>query len=249
MFDPPAELGERSNQPSCPHERFSLRPNSALSVGTAVSTARVGHNEAMTDVNQARGSTKERLMAAAIDVVGDVGVNQARASEIARRAGLTTGAIYSNYRTKEELIAAAMLVRHEQLFQEALGTGGPGIPLSSTLIRILTSNEDSANRVLLEVAAAASRDPDLGERFRMHLQRRVEAISELVDAEKRSGRISQEIDTASLSYLLNLIGLGNVFAQALQTPRPDGDAIESTLSRLGAAILALPADPDVPPHV
>src|SRR5215210_5207693 len=53
-------------------------------------------------------STKERLVAAAIEVFRRDGYERARVQDIARAAGLTTGAIYANYRGKAELLSEAI---------------------------------------------------------------------------------------------------------------------------------------------
>ncbi len=56
-------------------------------------------------------STRERLVAAAIEVFVEQGYEQARVQDIARAAGLTTGAIYANFRDKRELLLAAIADR------------------------------------------------------------------------------------------------------------------------------------------
>src|SRR5687767_5034028 len=50
----------------------------------------------------------ERLLAAAAEVFAERGYDGAGVAEIARRAGVTTGAIYSRYRGKAELLVAAL---------------------------------------------------------------------------------------------------------------------------------------------
>ena len=50
---------------------------------------------------------RERLVEAATAVFAERGYDGARVGDIARRAGLTTGAIYSNFTGKAQLLAAA----------------------------------------------------------------------------------------------------------------------------------------------
>src|SRR5438045_774471 len=59
----------------------------------------------------AEPSTRDRLIAAAIEVFADQGYEGARLQDIARAAGLTTGAIYANYRGKAELLFDAIGAR------------------------------------------------------------------------------------------------------------------------------------------
>src|SRR5581483_3785834 len=52
--------------------------------------------------------TRQRLLDAATQVFAEVGYDGARVQEIARRAGLTTGAIYGKFRDKAELLVEAI---------------------------------------------------------------------------------------------------------------------------------------------
>jgi AcrR family transcriptional regulator len=50
-----------------------------------------------------RARTKAKLIEAAAAVIGEKGFDRASLAEIAARAGMTRGAVYGNYRNKEEL--------------------------------------------------------------------------------------------------------------------------------------------------
>src|SRR5947209_17036059 len=54
--------------------------------------------------NQAPATTRERILAAAAEVFAERGYEGAAVSDIARRAGFTTGAIYGRFRDKAELL-------------------------------------------------------------------------------------------------------------------------------------------------
>ena len=51
---------------------------------------------------------EDRLIAAAVEVFAERGYDGAGVAEIARRAGVTTGAIYSRYSGKSELLLEAL---------------------------------------------------------------------------------------------------------------------------------------------
>ena len=53
-------------------------------------------------------STRQRLLDAATEVYLEKGYEGTRVAEIARRAGLTTGAIYGNFESKADLLTAAL---------------------------------------------------------------------------------------------------------------------------------------------
>jgi len=56
-----------------------------------------------------RVRTQERLIKAAREAIGEKGFHRATLDEIAARAGLTKGAIYDNFATKDELFLAVVI--------------------------------------------------------------------------------------------------------------------------------------------
>lgn len=63
---------------------------------------------------EATRSTRQRLLAAAYEVLVDEGYQAATVQNVARRANLTTGAIYANFTSKHELLVQAVLERWAQ---------------------------------------------------------------------------------------------------------------------------------------
>jgi AcrR family transcriptional regulator len=61
-----------------------------------------------------RARTRERLLDAAQEVMAEKGIEGARLDEIAARAGLTKGAIYDHFDSKEGLIMAVITSRAAQ---------------------------------------------------------------------------------------------------------------------------------------
>jgi len=58
-----------------------------------------------------RARTKAQLIEAAATVIGEKGLDRASLEEIATRAGMTRGAIYGNFKNKEELFLAVIATR------------------------------------------------------------------------------------------------------------------------------------------
>ena len=75
-----------------------------------VATSTVTVTVDLTDVSDGSRdvSVRERLVAAAAEVFAERGYEGARVQEIVRRAGLSTGAIYTNFRNKADLLLAAV---------------------------------------------------------------------------------------------------------------------------------------------
>ena len=56
-----------------------------------------------------RQRTRERLIAAAAETIAEKGFQAATLDEIAARAGLTKGAVYDNFDSKDQLFMAVVL--------------------------------------------------------------------------------------------------------------------------------------------
>jgi AcrR family transcriptional regulator len=65
-------------------------------------------SEASAPVSPRRARTRERLVEAAVQAIADKGFHAATLDEIAARAGLTKGAIYDNFESKDALFLAAV---------------------------------------------------------------------------------------------------------------------------------------------
>ena len=119
----------------------------------------------MTDVH-------DRLLEAAAEVFAERGYERAGVAEIARRAGLTTGAIYSRYTGKAELMLGRVRCRHSSPGSRSPGRklSGPGNSARAVAAlgaALLDPADLLAQRLLPEAIVAGWRDPDLGERCRV----------------------------------------------------------------------------------
>src|SRR5262245_56003118 len=79
-----------------------------------------------------RERTRARLIEAAAQVIGEKGYERATLEEVAARAGMTRGAIYGNFKNREELFLAVVGTR----WQPIVPPWKPGAPLKEQL-RIL----------------------------------------------------------------------------------------------------------------
>jgi AcrR family transcriptional regulator len=169
-------------------------------------------------------STRERLVAAAIQVFVEQGYEQARVQDIARTAGLTTGAIYANFRDKRELLLAAIVSRTtaevESLLEAAEST--PSRDLLAALGSHMVFREDD-RPLLLDAVVASERDPALAAQLRELLGHRHARIAGLVEDGKADNTIDATIDTDVLTRFCLTLALGSLVVRALALPQPDPD--------------------------
>lgn len=76
-----------------------------------------------------RDWTRTKLIEAAAAVIGEKGYDRLTLEEVATRAGMTRGAIYGNFKNREELILAVVGTR----WQPIVPTWRPGAPLKEQL--------------------------------------------------------------------------------------------------------------------
>src|SRR5688572_4513024 len=140
-------------------------------------------------------STRERLLAAATDVFSERGYDGAGVAEIARRAGLTTGAIYSNFSGKAELLLEAIDVRAEDEFERLFNEHrfqGKATDILQTVGAHLVENGSDGDRphLLLEAIITARRDPDLAAALSARIDARAARMSALIEEAKLDGTIA-----------------------------------------------------------
>jgi len=183
-------------------------------------------------------STRDRLVAGALEVFRRDGYEGARVSEIARVAGMTTGAIYANYRGKadllldaiatgsgteiDELLSAASSIGSRQLL-EVLGSG-------------LVDRREGDLPLLLEAIVAARRDPELARLLRDRFDQRGRRLVEIVDHGKTAGAIDTDLSTEAIASFCRTLALGVLVARTLDLPTPDHDDWDVLITRLLDAV-------------
>src|SRR5438128_5910551 len=79
-----------------------------------------------------RERTRAALIEAAAEVIGEVGFERASLEAVAQRAGMSRGAIYGNFKSKDELLLAFVETRWRPVAPKLR----PGAPLREQLRRM-----------------------------------------------------------------------------------------------------------------
>ncbi len=194
----------------------------------------------------------QKLLAAEAEVCAERGYDRAGVAEIARRAGVTTGAIYSRYAGKAELLAAAIEAHTtdelDALFADHRFQGRAEDVLAiagSHLVDRSTSAEDeNASALLSEAFIAARRDPTVAALLRHDVMERQDKLRSIIEAAKESGGIAPELDTEALVTFCHALGFGFVLLDAVDLPMPETGPWERLIAHLLAALAAPPAPID-----
>jgi AcrR family transcriptional regulator len=182
-------------------------------------------------------STRDRLLAAAVEVFVEQGYEGARLHDIARAAGLTTGAVYANFRGKDELLFAAIgarvgvemdslmanaLEREPRAFLELLG---------DHIVR-----PQHKPPLLIDAIAAARRDENLAAALRERIAARESVLVDVVDRAKADGAIDPALDSEVFARFGLTLAMGALVMRTLKVDAPDEGAWHELISRLLDAV-------------
>ena len=178
-------------------------------------------------------STRERLLAAAVEVFVEQGYENARVQDIARAAGLTTGAIYANFRGKADLlfeaIHSAAGLEVDALLEQA------GAREARTVLEQLGGELPRRNdrpALLLDAIAAARRDPELATVLRERLRNRETHLSSLLERAAREGVVTDDVDAEVFARFCMMLAAGAMVVRTLELDPPDEDGWQALIHRL-----------------
>ncbi len=174
--------------------------------------------------------SKDRLLEAATEEIAAVGFERARLAEIAERAEMTPGSVYTWFANKEELFRAALenalsaQIRSNAAFMEASGLTGSDwmLKVAATVPRNAgDTGPTAAQRLLIEGYYASWRDPAAREILKPRIREHYAMYRRIVDDAQAEGAISSTIDAHSLTTLLLAVPIGLSMVTMAGVDRPD----------------------------
>jgi AcrR family transcriptional regulator len=179
-------------------------------------------------------STKEQLLAAAARVFATHGYDGARVSEIARAAGMTTGAIYAHYENKAHLLTEAVRSHGDAELASVRDLEGASsiLDIIAKLGAGLPQRAKQRSALVTEAVVAGRRDPEVRRALLAHLVEHEGAMVALVEAAQSNGEIDATLSPADLVRLLTLVVLGSLAAAAVGLPPTDPDDWSTVIGRL-----------------
>ena len=182
-------------------------------------------------------STRERLLAAAVEVFVEQGYEGARLQDIARAAGLTTGAVYANFRGKDELLFAAIGARAgvemDALLAEVQGRE------PRELLEMLGNQLVQERRqppLLIDAIAAARRDDALAGALRDRLGARERVLAGIVERAQQDGTIDPALDSDVFARFGLTLAMGALVLRTLHIDAPAEGAWHELIARLLDAV-------------
>lgn len=179
--------------------------------------------------------TRARLVAAAKDVFLERGYANTRVQDITDAAGFTTGALYSHFDSRMEILAEALLTEGERLVDEVAGSlvdfTAQGGVATSRLAEQLTGGTRDVDRLMLEAITLATRSDEARTTIVSALTRVSDRLDILLKAALDGGRLDPSTDPQAASLLILSIILGGTVVRALDLPRADADRVTEIIVR------------------
>lgn len=168
--------------------------------------------------------TRQRVIDAACRCFAQYGYGPTTNNQIAEMAGVTAGAVYYHFGTKNKLFEAVLDDVHgkvlARLAQAMVGQHSVSGLLRTVLAESMRINHESPELAAFVASAPidSRRHPELGDAF---AKERDAMIGELIGAVSRGqdgGLIPADLDPARVSYLIVAIADGFAHAAAAATP-------------------------------
>ncbi len=159
-----------------------------------------------------RSETRQAVLDAAFEVFGQRGIAATSLTEVAAAAGLTKGAVYSNFDSKDELVLALMEEHAGHRIQASLdaidGAGVADVFPQVAAVLVHEMRVDAVwHRLLAEYFAMAHHDPARREA----LQRRRREVRETITraVEKVAAELDLELPMPAADLAVTLLALSN----------------------------------------
>jgi len=184
-----------------------------------------------------RQQTREHLLAAAAEVFAERGFHGASLDEVAAVAGFTKGAVYSNFKNKEDLFLALFRANYEREMQALRATlEDSEIPPEARiadfvdLIREETRRAGSMGLLYQEFWLYAARNPAAREELTRIDDEGVRALADIIEAERERQGIKPLGSAVDAARLIQTLFRGIWQLRVLQPDVANDELVEAAIS-------------------
>lgn len=155
-------------------------------------------------VPEYKEEAKRRIIEAAMDVISERGCDQMTFEHVAKKLGVTKGAVYWYFKTKEELVTA-VLKKFQGDFERTTFESFYNRPIDEMLVQIfdkfsLTDNRQRA--IFFEMFALAVRNSDIRHATRDYYMGLVATFEEAIKKEHKQHPRKKQTDPHKLALLM-----------------------------------------------
>lgn len=176
-----------------------------------------------------------QLLAAAARVFAAKGYSGTKIQDIVREAGLSTGAVYGRFKSKDELLRAAVIAQRGSFshMEDLKGVKVADVIRAVASLKRTTLTDNEAVR--LEAFVTARREPDVASAVAEAQAEWRDAVQPLVDAALEDGTVADGVDAEAVLYFVRTMHLGLLLQRAAGIPSPDRDGWNALVNRIVAS--------------
>lgn len=186
------------------------------------------------------GSSRDRLLDAAADVFCERGYEGTTVALVARRAGLTTGAIYANFRDKAELLLQTIERGSARAVTDLEAARRAGLSAADRLVlvarQMVADPQPTQRRLMVEMFAAARRDPEVAERVAAALAAMEHELGRLLERARADGDVAESWEGAVLARFCLAVGVGYLHLKTAGMGDPDATQWAALARRLVSSL-------------
>lgn len=175
---------------------------------------------------------RAQLLEAACRVFATKGYAGTKLMDIVRASGLSSGAVYSRFESKEDLLRAAVI---DAVETDTIATDYSAVPVAEMLAEASRTDDPLNDREAMQLEAfiAARREPTLAAAITEARQRwRATIAVPLIERASTDGSASPDADFDSLVYLMQTLHLGLLVQRGAGQQAPDSDIWQSFIEQL-----------------
>lgn len=163
--------------------------------------------------DQQKAQTRAKVVAAARILFGEVGFAAATIREIAKRAGVAPGSVFTTFRSKEELLVEVLEERYTPLREAARAIMAADASFLDRTVQFFHAAYalEWPERKLVgeQFWVSWTFEPELDARARARMKPLLEALDEVIAQGVREGEVRGDIDRALLADMLFSVYLSN----------------------------------------
>lgn len=183
-------------------------------------------------------ASKDRLIEAATKEIAAVGFERARLSEIAKRADMTPGSVYTWFENKEDLFSVALeealtsqLMSNDRALAD-VNIVGPSF--AHQLASLVPRNHKDAGptdaqKLLIESYYASWRDPKARKLLLKGIKSHIDMYSNIVKSGQADGTIRKDLDPDAIALIMLAIPTGLSLISLAGGPRVNNSSWKNIL--------------------
>ncbi len=178
---------------------------------------------AVADAVPAGSSTRERILHSAQTLFARHGFGGVSMPAIAKASGITAGAIYKHFQSKDDLFfeVVSRTVRSAPLPETVAGRSAAAL-LPSIVATYTTPGLKLLRQLAIEIHAASGKHPKVRRMLRQSLERSIAQISSVVALAQDNGDIERSLDAELLASTVMVFIMGLMHMETL-LPHRVGD--------------------------